>query len=511
MKSFADPFQVVIEIDGKPIGADSVRARPSVRVQQKLSLPTMCEIAFVDPCGPLRDGRSVRPGMSLSVRVAPHIEPLFQGDVTAIDYAVGSDGIREIRVRGYDRLHRLRKRQQVKTHDDLTTVDLIHALVKEDGLSVDVGPEVGAGEPRRKVFQNRQTDFDLLNEQARRAGIGFVLRGTTMTLLTYDGIGEAIELTVGDELMEARIGCNGDSTCRSVQTSAWNFGRAEAHRGVANSSRTGRGVAAEVLPEAFGIPGDRFIAGEVVQDDAEALAVAQAELDRRGVGAVTFWGVADGDPLLRPGQPVKVGGISALFDGIYTLTNATHILDDVRGYQTELSSAPLPRIDAMTGTVVTLGIVKRVDDPDSLGRLQVTLPAYNDAQTDWIGVVTAGAGKGKGLISLPDIDDQVLVLCSQEDLAQGVVVGGLYGANSPPDSGVDGGAVRRFSFVTPGGQLVRLDDGKRAVHIQNSTGSFVDLSPNLVTVHAAGDLVLEAPGHGVKVRGSRIDFERADS
>ena len=47
-------------------------------------------------------------------------------------------------------------------------------------------------------------------------------------------------------------------------------------------------------------------------------------------------------------------------------------------------------------------------------------------------VLTPGAGKGKGLIALPDVGDRVLILCSHQDPGQGIVLGGLYGMDGEP-------------------------------------------------------------------------------
>jgi hypothetical protein len=45
--------------------------------------------------------------------------------------------------------------------------------------------------------------------------------------------------------------------------------------------------------------------------------------------------------------------------------------------------------------------------------------------------------------------------------------------------------------------------------VENSEGSFIEMTPDRVLVHAKADLVIEAPGRSVKIRGQTIDFERA--
>lgn len=169
---------------------------------------------------------------------------------------------------------------------------------------------------------------------------------------------------------------------------------------------------------------------------------------------------------------------------------------------------PAP-VYASESTVTALGIVTQVNDPEKLGRVRAKLPGHGDLETGWIEVVVPGAGKSKGLVALPGIDDRVLLLFPGGDPAQAVVVGGLYGADGPPDAGVEGGAVRRYTFSTPGGQCVRLDDEGRKVRLEDSTGNYVELGPELAILHAAVDFTLEAPGRAIRVKSRSVDFEQA--
>jgi uncharacterized protein involved in type VI secretion and phage assembly len=149
-----------------------------------------------------------------------------------------------------------------------------------------------------------------------------------------------------------------------------------------------------------------------------------------------------------------------------------------------------------------------VDDPDNLGRIRVSLPTYENVETDWMEVLSAGAGAGKGLVMVPDVGDQVLVLFTHGDPSEGIVLGGVYGVKQLPDSVISGGKVRQFTLLTPGGQRLRLDDEHGIIRFGNSSNSFLEMSPNQVTVHAAVDMVLTAPGKNVTIRGKNIDFER---
>jgi phage baseplate assembly protein gpV len=138
------------------------------------------------------------------------------------------------------------------------------------------------------------------------------------------------------------------------------------------------------------------------------------------------------------------------------------------------------------------------------------LPAFFGIETDWLAVTVPAAGKDKGLIALPDVGDRVLVLLVGESLADGVVLGGLYGDSPPPDAGVQEGRTRRFTFRTPGGQRVVLDDGgEGSVRIENESGSRFELGAKKCLVHSEVDMEIRAPGKRVTISAHSIDFEQS--
>lgn len=510
--------RVVVEVDGAPLSTNEARALASVRVQQRLSLPTLCELTFLDP-----EMVELSPGCALCVAVEKHDEPLFSGQVTAVDYEYGPSNARTVRVRGYDLLHQLRKRQPVRAHVQLTLVELARALVSDLGFAVEA---VEPGPLWHRLVQYRQSDLQLMTELAERCGLYFTLRGDTLHLLSLQGFGESLRLRLGESLLEARVVVNSDPTCRSVAISGWDPWRAESHRGRAADPRVGRRIGAEVAPTRVGGTGERNLVDETVQSDSQAEALAQAELDRRVAGEVVVSAVADGNPRLQPGTPIEIEGVAESLAGRYVLTAVTHTLDHHKGFISTIETSPPPAYSRQRGTLSTLGVVTRVNDPDGLGRIRVSLPNYADIETDWLEVVIPGAGADKGIIALPDVGDRVLVLLARDDPAQGVVLGGLYGVQSPPDAGVTNGTVCRYTFQTPGGQRVRLDDEHKTVRIDNSAGDYVQLSPGTVRlansdgsyielsekkllIHAEVGLDIEAPGQPIVIRGQSIDFEKA--
>jgi phage baseplate assembly protein gpV len=124
-------------------------------------------------------------------------------------------------------------------------------------------------------------------------------------------------------------------------------------------------------------------------------------------------------------------------------------------------------------------------------------------------VLCPGAGRGRGLVALPDVGDTVLVALPHSAPEAGVVLGALFGTIAPPDPGVAAGAVARWSLHTDDGQSIVFDDEAHSVRVQDRAGSFVELVPGSVKLHAAKDLVVEAPDGGITIRARSVDFEHA--
>ncbi len=497
--------QLVIEANGAELPVPAIHALQAIRVQQRLSLPSLCELTFANPADSEAIDGILAPGVEIKVTTHQHRTPLFVGQVTAVEYVYGPSHQRLIHVRSYDALHSLRKRQSVRAHVQITIADLANELVSGLGLSVQ------ADEPGpfwQRLIQHRQTDFELLAETAGRYGLYLTLREDVLHLTALGGIGEPLSLTLGESLLEARFDVNGDPATRKVSAVGWDALNVEPHQGNAASARLGRDVPAEVDPGALNGDGERKLVDESTPDDRHVEGIAQAELDRRMAREVTLTGVAEGDPNLQPGAVVRIAGVADSISGRYVLTSVNHIVDERVGFVSEISTVPPPAAERPRGAVATLGVVSQVDDPQSLGRVRVTLPTYGNVETEWMGVLSLGAGKGKGLMILPNVGDQVLVLLAHEDPGQGIVLGGLYGVKGAPEPGVQGKAVERFTLLTPGGQRIYLDDPKRLVRLENSDGTFVELAPGTVKLHAAANLEIEAPGHKIVIRGSAIDFER---
>jgi phage baseplate assembly protein gpV len=495
-----------IEVQGDLLSGQDLSALGEVRIEHRLSLPSQCELSFFDPHPAWVESALAWHGRTLQIAVSPFATSLFKGEITAVEHSYASSHGSILRLRGYDVLHRLRKRQPVRVHIQTTVAELAVELTKDLGLVV---KSESAGPLLKRSLQHRHSDLEVLRVALEECGLYTTLRGDVLHIVSLTGMGVPEELTLGKDLFEAHFSVNGDSACRSVAVAAWDPSRVESRTGHAVSPRSGRTASARVSPELFNVSGEQQLTGEFFDDDRLAEALAQAELDRRVAREVTVRGTAEGNPKLLPGALIAISGVAPSLAGNYVLAAVTHRIERQTGFISEFSTAVPASTPRSPRASIALGIVTDVNDPDGLGRIRVSLPAQGNLETEWLSVVSPGAGPNKGFAVLPDRGDQVLILFTGNTGSFGLVLGGLYGSANPPDAVAQAGAIRRYSLLTSGRQKLTFDDTARSIRFENATGSYFELSPGSLMLHSTSPLTIEATGQPVYIRGKAIHFEES--
>ncbi len=479
---------VTVELDGVPATA----RLESVRVVQCLGLPAQCELVFTD---------AVEAGAEAQVRVgvAGQAKPLFNGTLAAVHRRLRPGQAGQCRLRAYDALQRLRGRCQTTAYAAMTAGDLAERLAGAHGLSAATA-EPG---PRwARIVQRGESDFAVLTEVAARVGLWLVGDGDTLRLVGPGGHGDPVPLTLGEGLIELDAETHPAAGATSASATGWDPFRAVTRAGSAASPRLPRAIAGEPAATTA-----LALAGLVVEDSDQAEALAQAALDRRAAAAATLWGTAVGDTRIAPAARLDLRGVPADLGGTWTVMHAEHTID-AGGYRvrfdTALPNAPAPGRPA----TAFIGRVSDVADPDGLARVRVTYDALGEAESDWLQVLCPVAGPGRGLVATPEVGDHVLVLPLGGDPARAVVLGGLWSEAGQPETAVAGSRVRRAGWIAPGGHRLWFDDEGGQVLLEHRDGHRLSLAGDGVRLHAAGNLLLDAPGSTLTLRAARIDFEK---
>jgi hypothetical protein len=464
---------ILVRVQGQ--AADPARLITRLVIRQELSRPATCQVWVADPTA---IDQMLAPGATITVAIDSTV--LFEGIVSERRLSFGGSGgrLRQVEWTAHDVLIRLRHRWQERTFRDTTAAGVAAALVGTDGLSV-AGPR---GPRWSQVLQHGQDDLALLEVVSIRAGLTFCLRGRTLHLLGDDVLDPPVVVREGVDLLECTWTAATPSAGAAV--AGWDAGRARTATGVAGRER---------------------LNDQVVEDPAQASALAAGVARRRSSQAGHLMGVITGTSALRVGGAVQVQAAHVpaaplrlsrvehrMEDGIWTTTFATREEDPATG----LTAPPL----------LTIGNVTAVDDPEGAGRVRVSLPACGGIDGGWLAALAPGGGAGRGLMALPGVGDRVAVAYLDVLRSQGVILGGLWGSAGPMDAGLSGGEIRRYTFRTAEGRKVVLDDARGELLVEDPQGNRLAFSPSGTVLHSAGPLVLEAPGRSVTITGASIDF-----
>ena len=166
----------------------------------------------------------------------------------------------------------------------------------------------------------------------------------------------------------------------------------------------------------------------------------------------------------------------------------------------------------MTGVVI--GLVTNNKDSENLGRVRVKFPWFSeDDESQWARIATLMAGKDRGSLFLPEVDDEVLVAFEHGDLRRPYIIGALWnGVDTPPKELVNDGKNNLRLIKSRSGHLIKLDDteGGEKIQVIDKTGKnsiVIDAKDNTITITSDKDIVLKASDGKISLQGKDIELK----
>lgn len=242
-------------------------------------------------------------------------------------------------------------------------------------------------------------------------------------------------------------------------------------------------------------------------------------------GAITFFGNAS--PRLN--STIELAGFGAQFNGKHLITGFHHLAESGQ-WKTTVNIGPAtaavdttlpPSPGILTGKVLALA-----GDPLGNHRVLIDVPELDATGSGlWSRMASFYATPGKGAFFLPEIGDEVLLGFEENDLAQPLVLGALYGtAQAPPYPMEDDNHLKalltrsglklefdddnkQLTLATPANNTIVLSDEESSIVISDQHGNQITMDAAGIKFKSCQDIELDAPGEIVVKATTNVDIE----
>jgi phage protein D len=341
----------LFQVDGQPAGqltadAQSLRVEETTQGLRSLTLVLLAQSdAEAQDDGLLYlDGRLLDFGKALEVSLGAEGEArtVFQGKVSAVEAGFSEGRLPLVTVMAEDALMRLRFSRRCRTYEKKSDAEIAREVAGLHGLDAQATAE---GPTYDYVQQWNQSDLAFLRHRARMVEAELWAEGDTLHFQQRtQREGTRLTLTRGVELMDVQLRADTASQRTRVAVSGYDAARKEAidrQAGVdviaseTSSERTGPNL----LPAVSGEERPSFRVRDVPLTDAEALAFARAEQQRRARRFIVATGKTSGTPDLRVGSRLTLQRVGRPFNGAgYYVTRLCHTWERGGAFRTHFEA-----------------------------------------------------------------------------------------------------------------------------------------------------------------------------
>jgi uncharacterized protein involved in type VI secretion and phage assembly len=509
----------------------------SILIEDKQAVPGLPALLHTDNVLRFRIGASVEIKVEtdeFSLTLSPKKNTIIKGEITAIEPVFDEDGRVLLRIRGYDRSHRLTMGRNTRTFGDanprmatITEAQIVKDIASTAGLLPKIDMSGLSNARYHYVMQYNQNNWDFLWARAQLLGYQVWVDNKT---LHFEKAGVERYSDSPDKLIwgqnlnkfEPRLVSVGQVT--EVTATGWDSDKKQSIKSnVSSHSSNTVAKTAELLKGskaiklAFRSDAEDFVIDTAARTAGMAKDLAEARFAEHESDYIRASGeLASGDPFLLAGTVVKIANVGIRFMGKYYVTAAKHIYRngqykvkfEVSGRNPYTFRHLLMGRDHILNKIdgVVIGVVTNNTDPEKLGRVQVKypwLPKYKgaDLSSNWARLASPGAGNNRGIFFTPEIDDEVLIAFENGDANYPYIVGALWNGKDKPPEGIVVGAnkVNQRIIQSRSGHIITLDDtaGEEKITILDKTGSNsieIDSKTNAMIFKSAGDITIDAGG-----------------
>ncbi|NTV64090.1 MAG: VgrG-related protein, partial [Oscillochloris sp.] len=426
--------QLAIQIDGQPLSAAMASSIEQILVETSLHLPGVATLTLHDPTLGFLDNAALEPGKAMKI-TGNGGAIIFDGEIIEVEAELSTEGHRVI-IRAFDRLHRLARGAHTRAFTQVSDADIVKTCASEAGLTAKSDSTPGQ---HAHFIQANETDLAMLQRRAAANGYLLYTEGQDLCFKKPSAT-TTINLALNETLSVFRPRLSAIGYVGKTSVRGWDPKQKQAVIGESQNSS---------IPPQIGLSAKNYLnitptgrmSDIAIQNQDQAKQVAQALTDAQISRFIEAEGICLGDPKIKAGVKVTISGVGTRFSGTYLITSATHRLVANEPYITEFSISglnassligmlvpPPAEVQAALGGL-TIGIVTDNKDPDHLGRVKLKFPLLLDEKssqemvTDWVRIASPSAGNNRGMLFMPEVNDEVVVGFGQGNINTPFVLG----------------------------------------------------------------------------------------
>jgi Rhs element Vgr protein len=488
---------------------------------------------------PTSSGDLFVPGNEVEIRAGYHNreDTLFNGIITGHSIKTLENRNPLLQVDLRDKAVKMTGGRKNRYYESVTDSEVIEELIGAYGLGASVED---TSVTHKEMVQYYVSDWDFMVARAEvNDRLVFVDDGAIEVKKPDTDADPVLNLAYGSNVISFEADMDARDQHTSFLSRSWNFTEQEISEeegqfsGDDRSGNISRSDLAAILNV------DPFLqqhSGRM--DEGELQAWSDARVHRARLakirGRVRIIGFSD----IKPGDMIDLERFGDRFNGRHLVSSVNHQYSGSSAWYTDIvfglnpewhvnrfddisarqASGLLPAIHGLQPGVVT----EIHDDPDGEFRIRVRLPII-DPQSEgvWARVAVPDAGADRGMIFRPEIGDEVIVGCINDDPRDPVILGMVHSSGKPApiepkEENNEKGFVTRsglkvlfddeeqsIRLQTPDGNQLTISDEQGGLVFEDESGNKVTLSSDGIEIKSSGDLKLKASGD-ISIEGTNV-------
>jgi phage protein D len=255
---------------------------------------------------------------------------VFKGEITGIEERYG-DGVPQLVVLAEDALHRLARHRASRTFEQQSPNSIVKALASDAGLQSDAKLSDTPGD----YNQLNESDLHFLRRLAARYAAAPRLVDGTLRCRKREALSSPVTLDAGDTLKRLRVVADLMRQPIKARVQSQDLTAGSAINATGTSLLVpAQGKTGATALRGLGWDGDEIFVFPAPATQAEATDYANAAFDAGGRRFLHGDLVCTGNPDVKVGAAVSLGGVSPRLAGTYAVVACAHLFDESAGYQT---------------------------------------------------------------------------------------------------------------------------------------------------------------------------------